>query len=167
MALWTTTARGGSPLLLGGEPHERGGTFYSPTELDGVSMDAAMACEEAFGAVAGISTFGDEQEAIQIANDTPYGLAACFYSRDIGRIFRVSEQLEYGIVGINTRFISVEVAPFGGVKDSLRAWRMKPNSAVVPRGVSCCGRCAASRGFCWSPRHRSFFSLCCRWLGSA
>ena len=74
--------------------------------LDGVSMDAATACEEAFGPVAGINTFGDEQEAIQIANDTPYGLAAYFYSRDIGRIFRVSEQLEYGIVGINTGFIS-------------------------------------------------------------
>jgi succinate-semialdehyde dehydrogenase/glutarate-semialdehyde dehydrogenase len=108
----------GAELLLGGEPHERGGTFFSPTVLDGVSLDAAMSREETFGPVAGIRRFGDEREAIRIANDTPYGLAAYFYSRDVGRIFRVSEQLEYGILGINTGFISVEVAPFGGVKES-------------------------------------------------
>jgi succinate-semialdehyde dehydrogenase/glutarate-semialdehyde dehydrogenase len=108
----------GAELLLGGEPHEYGGTFFSPTVIDGVSLDASMSREETFGPVAGIRRFGDEQEAIRIANDTPYGLAAYFYSRDVGRIFRVSEQLEYGILGINTGFISVEVAPFGGVKES-------------------------------------------------
>jgi succinate-semialdehyde dehydrogenase/glutarate-semialdehyde dehydrogenase len=109
---------GGAQLLLGGEPHERGGTFFSATVLDGVSLDAAMSREETFGPVAGVQRFGDEDEVIRIANDTPYGLAAYFYSRDVGRIFRVSEQLEYGILGINTGFISVEVAPFGGVKES-------------------------------------------------
>ncbi len=108
----------GARLLLGGHPHEYGGTFFSPTLLDGVSTDAAMAREETFGPVAGVRRFADEQEAIRIANDTPYGLAGYFYSRDIGRIFRVSEQLEYGVLGINTGFISVEVAPFGGVKES-------------------------------------------------
>jgi succinate-semialdehyde dehydrogenase/glutarate-semialdehyde dehydrogenase len=108
----------GAELLLGGDPHERGGTFYSPTVLDGVSLEAQMSREETFGPVAGIQRFGDEDEAIAIANDTPYGLAAYFYSRDVGRIFRVSEQLDYGILGINTGFISVEVAPFGGVKES-------------------------------------------------
>ncbi len=108
----------GADLLLGGQPHERGGTFFSPTVLDGVSLDADMSREETFGPVAGIHRFVDEGEAIAIANDTPYGLAAYFYSRDVGRIFRVSEQLEYGILGINTGFISTEVAPFGGVKES-------------------------------------------------
>ena len=108
----------GAQLLLGGGPHERGGTFFSPTVLDRVSLEADMSREETFGPVAGIHRFRDEREAIQIANDTPYGLAAYFYSRDVGRIFRVSEQLEYGILGINTGFISVEVAPFGGVKES-------------------------------------------------
>jgi succinate-semialdehyde dehydrogenase/glutarate-semialdehyde dehydrogenase len=108
----------GARLLLGGDRHERGGTFFSPTVLDGVSLDAAMSCEETFGPVAGLNRFADEDEAIQVANDTPYGLAAYFYSRDVGRVFRVSEHLEYGILGINTGFISVEVAPFGGVKES-------------------------------------------------
>ncbi|TMM02449.1 MAG: NAD-dependent succinate-semialdehyde dehydrogenase [Actinobacteria bacterium] len=108
----------GAQLLLGGGPHERGGTFFSPTVLDRVSLEADMSREETFGPVAGIHRFGDEREAIEIANDTPYGLAAYFYSRDVGRIFRVSEHLEYGILGINTGFISVEVAPFGGVKES-------------------------------------------------
>ena len=78
----------------------------------------AMSCEETFGPVAGISRFATEEEAIRMANDTPYGLAAYFYSRDVGRIWRVSEALEYGIVGINTGFISTEVAPFGGMKES-------------------------------------------------
>jgi len=108
----------GAQLLLGGGPHERGGTFFSPTVLDRVSLEADMSREETFGPVAGIHRFRDEREAIQIANDTPYGLAAYFYSRDVARIFRVSEHLEYGILGINTGFISVEVAPFGGVKES-------------------------------------------------
>ncbi len=108
----------GAELLVGGGPHERGGTFFTPTVLDRVPLDSAMSREETFGPVAGIRSFGHEQEAIEIANDTPYGLAGYFYSRDVGRIFRVSEQLEYGILGINTGFISTEVAPFGGVKES-------------------------------------------------
>jgi len=77
-----------------------------------------MSNEETFGPVAGVSRFDSEDEAIRAANDTPYGLAAYFYTRDVGRIFRVSEALEYGILGINTGFISTEVAPFGGVKES-------------------------------------------------
>ena len=86
--------------------------------LTGVTADAAMSCEETFGPVAGIARFATEEEAIRIANDTPYGLGAYFFSRDVGRIWRVGEALEYGIVGINTGFISTEVAPFGGVKES-------------------------------------------------
>jgi succinate-semialdehyde dehydrogenase/glutarate-semialdehyde dehydrogenase len=78
----------------------------------------AMSREETFGPVAGLHRFSSEEEAVRIANDTPYGLAAYFYSRDVGRIWRVSEGLEYGIVGINTGFISTEVAPFGGMKES-------------------------------------------------
>ena len=79
--------------------------------LTGVPMDAAMATEETFGPVAGLTRFGTEDEAIAIANDTPYGLAAYFYARDVGRVWRVSDALEYGMVGINTGFISTEVAP--------------------------------------------------------
>ena len=106
----------GGELLTGGEA--LGGLFYAPTVITGVTADAAMASEETFGPVAGIARFDTEQEAVRQANDTPYGLASYFYSRDIGRIWRVSEGLEYGIVGINTGVISTEVAPFGGVKES-------------------------------------------------
>jgi succinate-semialdehyde dehydrogenase / glutarate-semialdehyde dehydrogenase len=106
----------GGELLTGGEG--LGGLFYRPTVITGVTPDAAMSSEETFGPVAGIARFETEAEAIGQANDTPYGLAAYFYSRDLGRVWRVSEGLEYGIVGINTGFISTEVAPFGGVKES-------------------------------------------------
>ena len=106
----------GGELLTGGE--HLGGLFYSPTVIAGVPPEAAMACEETFGPVAGIARFTTEEEAIRIANDTPYGLAAYFFSRDLGRVWRVSEALDYGIVGINTGVISTEVAPFGGVKES-------------------------------------------------
>ncbi len=106
----------GGELVTGGEA--LGGLFYRPTVITGVTADAAMSCEETFGPVAGIARFETEEEAIRQANDTPYGLAAYFYSRDVGRVWRVSEALEYGIVGINTGFISSEVAPFGGVKES-------------------------------------------------
>jgi succinate-semialdehyde dehydrogenase / glutarate-semialdehyde dehydrogenase len=108
----------GARLLTGGQPHELGRTFYTPTVLDGLSTDCAIWHEETFGPVAAVRTFASEQEAIQLANDTPYGLAAYMYSQDVSRIFRVSEQVETGILGINTGFISVEVAPFGGVKES-------------------------------------------------
>jgi succinate-semialdehyde dehydrogenase/glutarate-semialdehyde dehydrogenase len=108
----------GGELLAGGERHELGQTFFQPTVITGVTAEAAMSSEETFGPVAGIARFSSEDDAIRIANDTPYGLAAYFYSRDVGRVWRVSEGLEYGIVGINTGFISTEVAPFGGVKES-------------------------------------------------
>jgi succinate-semialdehyde dehydrogenase/glutarate-semialdehyde dehydrogenase len=109
---------GGAELVTGGTKHERGHTFFQPTVLSGVTASMAMASEETFGPVAGVGRFSTEQDAIEVANATPYGLAAYFYSRDIGRIWRVSEALEYGIVGINTGFISTEVAPFGGMKES-------------------------------------------------
>jgi succinate-semialdehyde dehydrogenase/glutarate-semialdehyde dehydrogenase len=106
----------GGELLTGGE--HLGGLFYSPTVITGVPAEAAMACEETFGPVAGIARFTTEDEVVRLANATPYGLAGYFYSRDMGRIWRVSEALEYGILGINTGIISTEVAPFGGVKES-------------------------------------------------
>jgi succinate-semialdehyde dehydrogenase/glutarate-semialdehyde dehydrogenase len=106
----------GADLLVGGERIE--GRFFEPSVLVGVTADAAMSCEETFGPVAGIARFSSEEEAIRIANDTPYGLAAYFYSQGLGRVTRVAEALEYGIVGINTGLISTEVAPFGGVKES-------------------------------------------------
>jgi succinate-semialdehyde dehydrogenase/glutarate-semialdehyde dehydrogenase len=106
----------GGELLLGGEG--LGGLFWQPTVITGVAADAAMSGEETFGPVAGINRFATEEQAIRAANDTPYGLAAYYYTRDVGRIWRLSEALEYGIHGINTGFISSEVAPFGGVKES-------------------------------------------------
>ncbi|HEY1367883.1 MAG TPA: NAD-dependent succinate-semialdehyde dehydrogenase [Gaiellaceae bacterium] len=108
----------GAEVLLGGRPHELGHTFFEPTVLTNVTTDMAMSYEETFGPVAGIARFTTEEEAVRAANDTPYGLAAYFYSRDVGRVWRVSEALDYGIVGINTGFVSTEVAPFGGVKES-------------------------------------------------
>ena len=108
----------GAELLLGGSPHERGGQFFAPTVLAGVTDAMAMSYEETFGPVAGISRFATEDEAVRKANDTPYGLSSYFYSRDMSRIWRVSEALEYGILGINTGVISTEVAPFGGMKES-------------------------------------------------
>jgi succinate-semialdehyde dehydrogenase / glutarate-semialdehyde dehydrogenase len=106
----------GGEVLVGGEG--LGGLFWQPTVIAGVTADAAMACEETFGPVAGIARFSSEEEAIRIANDTPYGLAAYYYTRDNGRIWRLSEALEFGIHGINTGLISSEVAPFGGLKES-------------------------------------------------
>jgi succinate-semialdehyde dehydrogenase/glutarate-semialdehyde dehydrogenase len=108
----------GAEVLLGGRAHELGHTFFEPTVLTNVTADMAMSCEETFGPVAGIARFTTEEEAVRAANDTPYGLAAYFYSRDVGRVWRVSEALDYGIVGINTGFVSTEVAPFGGIKES-------------------------------------------------
>jgi succinate-semialdehyde dehydrogenase/glutarate-semialdehyde dehydrogenase len=106
----------GGEVLLGGEG--LGGLFWGPTVITGVTADAAMSCEETFGPVAGIARFSAEEEALRIANDTPYGLAAYYYTRDNGRIWRLSEALEYGIHGINTGLISSEVVPFGGLKES-------------------------------------------------
>jgi succinate-semialdehyde dehydrogenase / glutarate-semialdehyde dehydrogenase len=106
----------GGELLLGGDG--LGGLFWQPTVITGVTADAAMSREETFGPVAGIARFATEEQAIRAANDTPYGLAAYYYTRDMPRIWRLAEALEYGIHGINTGFISSEVVPFGGVKES-------------------------------------------------
>jgi succinate-semialdehyde dehydrogenase/glutarate-semialdehyde dehydrogenase len=106
----------GGELLLGGEG--LGGLFWQPTVIAGVPADAAMSCEETFGPVAGIARFRTEEQAVRDANDTPYGLAAYYYTSDQGRIWRLSEALEYGIHGVNTGLISSEVVPFGGVKES-------------------------------------------------
>jgi succinate-semialdehyde dehydrogenase/glutarate-semialdehyde dehydrogenase len=108
----------GGEVLVGGAPHELGGTFFEPTVLTGVTPDAAMSCEETFGPVAGLIPFESEEEAVRIANDTPFGLAAYFFTRDSARAWRVGEALDAGIVALNTGFISTEVAPFGGVKES-------------------------------------------------
>jgi succinate-semialdehyde dehydrogenase/glutarate-semialdehyde dehydrogenase len=108
----------GATVLTGGARHPLGGRFFMPTVLTGVTPDMAVAREETFGPVAPLFRFDTEQEAIELANRTEFGLAAYFYGRDIGRIWRVAEALEYGIVGINTGIISTEVAPFGGMKQS-------------------------------------------------
>jgi succinate-semialdehyde dehydrogenase/glutarate-semialdehyde dehydrogenase len=108
----------GASVLIGGKRHALGGRFFEPTILIDVTPAMAVAREETFGPVAPLFRFKTEHEAIALANDTEFGLAAYFYGRDIGRIWRVAEALEYGIVGINTGIISTEVAPFGGVKES-------------------------------------------------
>jgi succinate-semialdehyde dehydrogenase / glutarate-semialdehyde dehydrogenase len=106
----------GAEVVAGGGRLE--GQFFEPSVLTGVTRDMAMSREETFGPVAAIARFQTEEEAVRIANDTPYGLAAYFYAGSNARVWRVSEALEYGIVGVNTGFISTEVAPFGGVKES-------------------------------------------------
>ncbi len=108
----------GAKVLAGGARHTLGGTFFQPTVLTGVLPDMRVAREETFGPLAPLFRFRDEDEAVRMANDTEYGLAAYFYSRDLARVWRVSEALEYGMVGINAGIISTEVAPFGGVKSS-------------------------------------------------
>jgi len=108
----------GASVLTGGSRHALGGTFFQPTVLSDASTQMAVSREETFGPLAPLFRFRDEAEAIAMANDTEFGLAAYFYARDVGRIWRVSEALEYGIVGVNAGIISNEVAPFGGVKES-------------------------------------------------
>ncbi|KVE35462.1 NAD-dependent succinate-semialdehyde dehydrogenase [Burkholderia sp. TSV86] len=108
----------GARVTAGGKRHALGHGFFEPTVLTGVTSDMKVAKEETFGPLAPLFKFSTEDEAIRYANDTEFGLAAYFYSRDIGRVWRVSEALEYGMVGINTGLISNEVAPFGGVKQS-------------------------------------------------
>ena len=110
-------AKGGK-IALGGKRHALGGTFFEPTIITHVTPDMLVAREETFGPVAPVFAFKDEKQAIRMANDTEFGLASYFYTRDLARAFRVSEGLEYGIVGLNTGIISTEVAPFGGVKES-------------------------------------------------
>lgn len=106
----------GARVLAGGQAME--GTFYQPTVLADVSPGMDIMHEEIFGPVAPVTRFSDEKEVVRLANDTPYGLAAYFYGRDIGRVFRVAEALEYGMVGVNTGLVATTVAPFGGIKES-------------------------------------------------
>jgi succinate-semialdehyde dehydrogenase/glutarate-semialdehyde dehydrogenase len=108
----------GARVVVGGERHPLGGTFFQPTILADVTTEMKVARDETFGPVAPLFRFDTEEQAIRMANDTEYGLAAYFYSRDVGRVWRVAEALEYGIVGINEGIISTEVAPFGGMKES-------------------------------------------------
>jgi len=108
----------GASVILGGKRHTLGHSFFEPTILTNVTQQMLVAREETFGPLAPLFKFETEEEVIQYANDTEFGLASYFYSRDIGRIFRVSEALEYGMVGVNSGLISNEVAPFGGVKQS-------------------------------------------------
>lgn len=108
----------GAQLMTGGARHALGGLFFQPTVLAGVSPDALIFREETFGPVAPVIAFETEADAVRLANATPYGLAAYFYSRDVARIFRVAEQLEFGMIGVNETLITTEVAPFGGVKHS-------------------------------------------------
>lgn len=108
----------GAKVISGGSRHDLGGTFFQPTVLAEVNIDMKVTKEETFGPVAPLYRFETEEQALEMANDTEFGLAAYFYSRDIGRIWRVMEGLEYGIVGVNEGIISTELAPFGGMKES-------------------------------------------------
>lgn len=110
--------KAGAIATVGGAVHKAGPNFFAPTVLKGVNASMEIANTEIFGPVAPVIRFEHEQDAIRVANDTPYGLAAYFYSRDLARVFRVMEALEYGMVGVNDGLISTEVAPFGGVKES-------------------------------------------------
>jgi succinate-semialdehyde dehydrogenase/glutarate-semialdehyde dehydrogenase len=108
----------GATVLLGGEPHAAGALFYQPTVLADVTAEMVITRQEIFGPVAALQLFDTEQEAIELANSTEYGLAAYFYSRDVGRVFRVAQALQFGMVGINEGTIPNAAAPFGGVKQS-------------------------------------------------
>lgn len=108
----------GAELLLGGHPHPLGGNFFTPTLINQATAEMKVAQEETFGPLAAVFPFDDEEDAVAMANDTQYGLAAYFYSQDMGRVWRIAEALEYGMVGINTGLISNAAAPFGGVKAS-------------------------------------------------
>jgi succinate-semialdehyde dehydrogenase/glutarate-semialdehyde dehydrogenase len=117
-ALIADGVKHGAKIDIGGKRHKLGGTFFEPTILGDATPEMAFAREEIFGPVVTLFRFAKDEDAIRMANDTEYGLAAYFYARDVGRIFRVLEGLEYGIVGVNEGIISTEVAPFGGMKQS-------------------------------------------------
>ena len=108
----------GGQITLGGQPHKLGGLFYEPTVIKGANDEMLVSYEETFGPVAPLFSFSSEEEVIERANNTPFGLASYFYTSDLAKSWRVSEQLEYGIVGLNTGIISTEMAPFGGIKES-------------------------------------------------
>src|SRR4051794_29907358 len=110
--------KGGAKVITGGKRHSLGGTFFEPTVLANVRRDALVSQEETFGPLAPVFRFKDEAEVVAMCNDSPFGLASYFYSRDLGRVWRVAEALESGMVGVNTGLITTEVAPFGGVKES-------------------------------------------------
>ncbi|MEO0960442.1 MAG: NAD-dependent succinate-semialdehyde dehydrogenase [Pseudomonadota bacterium] len=111
-------AKRGADVIIGGKRHAKGGMFFEPTVMTGVPTDALVSCEETFGPVAPLFRFETDEEAVALANDTIFGLAAYFYAKDLSRVWKVAESLESGIVGVNTGIISTEVAPFGGVKQS-------------------------------------------------
>ena len=108
----------GGKVVAGGSRHSLGGTFFEPTVVAGAKPDMLVAREETFGPLAPVFRFSTEEEAIRLANDTEYGLAAYFFTRDNSRIWRVGEALEFGVIGINTGITSFEGAPFGGLKSS-------------------------------------------------
>jgi succinate-semialdehyde dehydrogenase/glutarate-semialdehyde dehydrogenase len=114
----TDAVSNGARVVGGGKRHELGGTFFEPTLIANVRQDMKVAKEETFGPLAPVSRFKTDEEVIGWANDTEFGLAAYFYARDIGLVWKTAEQLEYGIVGINEGIISTEVAPFGDMKES-------------------------------------------------
>ncbi len=111
------TDKGGA-VLTGGLPHDLGGTFFQPTIVTGVTQDMMVAQDETFGPLAPLFKFEDEDDVVAMANDTIFGLASYFYAKDLSRVYKVAEALEYGIVGVNTGIISTELGPFGGVKQS-------------------------------------------------
>ncbi len=108
----------GGKIVAGGKRHALGGTFFEPTVIRDATQDMAVAREETFGPLSPVFRFETEEEAIRYANDTEFGLACYFYTRDLARTFRVSQGLRYGLVGVNAGMITTEVAPFGGVKES-------------------------------------------------
>ena len=108
----------GSTLVMGGKRHPLGQNFFEPTLLTGAKQGMRVAREETFGPLAAVFRFDTEEEVIHYANDTEFGLASYFYTRDVGRVFRVAEQLQYGMVAVNSGVLSNEAAPFGGVKQS-------------------------------------------------
>ena len=105
-------------MVIGGKRSSLGGTYYEPTVLAGVNSSMLITTEETFGPVAPVIPFDNDEDVVKLANSSQFGLASYFYSRDIGRIWKIAEALEFGMVGVNTGLISNEVAPFGGVKQS-------------------------------------------------
>lgn len=123
----------GAKIAVGGKPHEKGGLFFQPAILTGVISEMIVAREETFGPVAPLFKFETEKQVIEMANNTEFGLASYFFSKDVSKIFRVAEALEYGMVSVNTGLISTEVAPFGGISSPSRAAKVR---STAPRITS-------------------------------